>query len=62
MCWAKLWDAKSDKMILKMMIAALPSTSCVPDPGLSAMNAAVIITVRTSFTMYKSYERRTTVW
>ena len=62
MRWAKLWDAKSDKMILKMMLAALLSTSCVPDPGLSAMNTAVIITVKTSFTMYQSYERRTTVW
>lgn len=59
--WAKLWDAKSDKMMLKMMIAALLSTSCVPDPGLSAMTTAVIITVKTSFIMYQSCERRTTV-
>ena len=53
-CSSKLWDAKSDEMMLKIMTAALLRASCVPDPGLGAMNTAVIITVKMNFAMYLS--------
>lgn len=51
MCWAKLWDTKVDKMVLKVMRAAMLRVYCVPNPRLGAVDTVIIITVKVNFVM-----------